>query len=187
MKEYVNQFIEQGLVYRGNKHDFLLLKDFIEFVRQTNLSVKIRDLQMILKEEGWQHKKASVLTDQGYQSKDIWFTNSRVTTTRELPIITDKRANLIEAEKEEAKRLIEKVFDKQTKIENIFEVFISDTEFVFTNKGLKNLLIELNAKGSISKLSSIIRSWSNKILVGEHFFGTSSRTVLFKNYYRYTK
>lgn len=187
MKEYVEQFLEQGLVYRSNKYDFLLLKDFIEFVRETDLNVKIKDLQTVLEEAGWRHKKASVLTDQGYQSKDIWYIEERVANTRELPIVTIARANLVEAEQKEAERLLIEIFNHPITAEGINEVFVDKSEFVFTNKGLKTLLVVLDAKGSISKLSSIIRGWSNKILVGEHFFGTSSRTVLFKNYYRYIK
>jgi hypothetical protein len=187
MKEKLKQFIEEGLVYRGNKHDFLLLKDLIEFVRKTNLKIKIKDLQIALTEAGWSDKKASVLTDKGYQSKDIWFINERVELVRALPIKTRMRLNLIEAEEKEADRLIEVIFDSYETIVDSTEALINEKELVFTNKGLKLLLIKMHARGSISKLSSIIRKRANKILVGEHFFGTSSRTILFKNYYRLRK
>lgn len=184
MNEYLRGFIDNAHVYRGNKYDFLLLKDFIEFVRLTDLNIKIRDLQSVLEDENWMHKKASVLTDKGYQSKDIYYSSERVEPTKLLPIVTKVRANLIQAEEAEAKRLVLQIFDKHEEIKDMSEVMVSESELVFTNKGLKTLLVAQGAKGSVSKLSSIIRGWSNKILVGEHFFGTSSRTVLFKNYYK---
>lgn len=185
MKNYLEMFIEQGLVYRSNQYDFLLLKDLIEFARTEQLDIKIRDLKNLLAEAGWNEKKASVSTTEGYQSKDIWYSDVRVLQTRDVPIIVGARKNLIEAEKEEAERLIVEIFNIYAAIEVLPEgVMLSEKEMVFTNKGLKELLKIVNANGSIPKLSSIIRGKSNKILVGEHFFGTSSRTVLFKNYYR---
>jgi len=187
MKAYVQEFIQEGLAYRGKKYDFLLLKDLVEFARRTDLNIKIRDLKSALEDEGWLHKKASVLTDNGYQSKDIWFINGRVDEAQETPIITKMRENLAQAEFVEAERMILKIFTECESLQERPEVFVNETEIVYTNKGLKNVLVELTAKGSISKISSIIRGWSNKVLVGEHFFGTSSRTILFKNYYKLNK
>lgn len=184
MKEYLDKFINEGLVYRGNKYDFLLLKDFIEFSRSFNLNVKIKSLKAVLQDAGWKHKKASMLTENGYESKDLWYANYRVEKAKSLPVKSRTRANLNEAEEIEAKRMINLIFEKHESIKDIPEIMVNEFEIIFTNKGLKELLIKMETKGSPSKLSSIIRSWSDKILLGEHFFGTSSRTILFKNYYR---
>ena len=185
MKNYLERFIDQGLVYRSNRYDFLLLKDLIEFAREDQLDIKIRDLKDLLVAAGWIEKKAAVSTTEGYQSKDIWLAPARIEKTRNVPILVAPRKNLAEAEQEEAKRLISEIFARGEEFKKLPDgVFLEDNELVFTNKGLKDLLKLLNANGSIPKLSSIIRSQSNKLLIGEHFFGTSSRTVLFKNYYK---
>ena len=185
MKNYLERFIDQGLIYRSNRYDFLLLKDLIVLAREEQLDVKIRDLKELLITAGWTEKKAAISTTEGYQSKDIWIAPMRYEKIRNVPIQAVARKNLAEAEEAEAKRLVSKIF---TEIKNMPEVpagvFLQGNELVFTNKGLKLLLEMLQANGSIPKLSSIIRGWSSKLLVGEHFFGTSSRTVLFKNYYK---
>lgn len=185
MKNYLELFIEQGLVYKGPRYNFLLLKDLIEFARMDKLDIKIKHLKELLSKAGWKEKKASVSTTEGYQSKNIWFTENKIEKTRSLPVEAVARKNLNEAEAAEAERLVNLIFEKWNEIPTDIEgVYFSENELIFTNKGLKELLRYLKASGSIPKLSSIIRNKANKILIGEHFFGTSSRTVLFKNYYR---
>jgi len=187
MKNYLDMFIDAGLVYKGNRYDFLLLKDLIEFARETELDVKIRDLKDLLIAANWIEKKAAVSTTEGFQSKDIWLSPIELEKTKSVPIDVTPRKNLIEAEKIEADRLVLEIFNTGSIIFNLPDgIYFSEDkrEVVFTNKSLKELLVLLGANGSIPKLSSIIRSRSNKMLVGEHFFGTSSRTVLFKNYYK---
>lgn len=185
MKNYLERFIDQGLVYKSNRYDFLLLKDLIEFAREERLDIKIRNLKDLLVTAGWIEKKAAVSTTEGYQSKDIWLAPNKIEKTRNVPISVAVRKNLIEAEEEEAKRLIFEIFARGKDFEVLPDgVFLEGEELIFTNKGLKMLLEQLEANGSIPKLSSIIRGKANKLLVGEHFFGTSSRTVLFKNYYK---
>lgn len=181
---YLNRFIDAGLVYRSNKYDFLLLKDLVEFARLDDLNVKIRSLRAELENNGWKNRKASVSTTEGYQSKDIWYTDSRLEKTRPIPVEAKPRKNLEETEIEEAERLISELFLKAEELKGIPETLFTKEELIFSNKGLKTALKRLNAKGSLSKLSSIIRKKSSNILMGEHFFGTSSRTVLFKNYYK---
>lgn len=183
MNKYTAEFVEKGLAYKGGQYDFLLFKDLVEYVRQFDLLFKIGDLREELIKDGWSEKKISVSTTEGYMSKDVWTKETRFEKTRSLPVDDRPRRTLVDEEYIEADRVLSKIFNTLPAT-SIKEISIHDDVLVFSNKGLKEAVELVGTIGDISSIASVIRSKAEKLFVGERFFGVSSRTVSYKNYYK---
>lgn len=190
MKKYIDDFIEAGLARRNTRQNFILLKELVSYVRGFDLTIKVADIRNTLLENGWVQKRMSILTETGHQSKNAWVNDSLVIENSDpTPAPAESRMSLEEEETKEALRMIDVMFEEYENIEPI-EEFVLDKEkntLLFSNNALKEILEALNTIGRPERISSIIRSLSDQIIMGEPFYGTSSRTTLFKNYYRYTK
>lgn len=188
MKEFLDSFIDNGLVYSNGSYNFIQLKDLVSHARETDLSVKVSELKELLVNEGWTTKRTSILTEKGYQSKDIWINPKiDIENTRSVPVTTERRMNLEEAEESRADEIIDYIFDHPEEFPELDEAILNYKELIFTNKGIKDLMEHFKVDGDITRLASVIRSKANHIVMGKHFYGVSSRTVLFKNYYKITR
>lgn len=186
---YLDKFIQDGYVYQALRYQFILLKDLVDFARERDLSVKIKDLKQELIDKGWTSKRASVSTEDGYQSKDIWIHDEIVVAkTRPVPVKNTFRRNIEEVLNEKVDELIEIIFNNpEETLEGIEEVLFENNELIYTNKGIKDVFEKLGFANEAPRLSSIIRERSVNSLLGEYFYGSISRTTLFRNYYRLTR
>lgn len=190
MKKHLDAFIDAGMVRRNTKQNFILLKELVTFVREYDLKTRVKDINKLLTENGWVQKRMSVATEGGYQSKVVWVNdNAHVEYTNNSVVTDEVRRTLDEEELAEALRMIDVIYEEYPNIEPIEEVVLDleSNTLMFSNNGLKEILTTLNTIGRPERISSIIRSKSELMLMGELFYGTSSRTTLFKNYYKYTK
>lgn len=185
---HLERFIQEGYVYQALSYKFIQLKDLVEFARKTDLSVKLKDLKKELTAAGWTHRKASISTTEGFQSRDIWVNEkAEVALTRPVPVEATFRKNINEVMEDKADEILTLLFEKPELLANMEEVIIEGDELIYTNQGIRDLLAELGYAEEASRLSSVIRKRSSQSLMGEVFYGSISRTTLFKNYYKYIR